>query len=139
MLSSRFPDKKLAANLIGLFFNQLEDVTFNECLSLVHRVVEYRTEFDEKKFRKVMESIVLSYGVESILKIYPLSLNGDIAMESFEEENNLWMLHIIEKTDRAEQMTVFNQYLLPLLQVTRLYATNTNVSKQRRDGYGMIE
>jgi hypothetical protein len=36
-------------------------------------------------------------------------------------------------------MTIFNQHLLPLLQYTRLYATNTNVSKQRRDGYGMIE
>jgi hypothetical protein len=79
MLSSRFPDRKLAANLISLFFNQLEEATLDECMSLIERVVEYRNEFDDKKFRKVMESIVLTYGIDNILKIYPLSLNGDIA------------------------------------------------------------
>jgi hypothetical protein len=43
LLSSRFPDKKLAANLLSLFFSQLEECTLNECLSLVHRTVEYRS------------------------------------------------------------------------------------------------
>lgn len=43
MLSSRFPDKKLAAQLIALFFNQLEEATLQECMSLIHRVVDYRS------------------------------------------------------------------------------------------------
>ena len=42
-----------------------------------------------------MESIILVYGIENILQLYPLSLNGDIADESFEEANNLWMLQLI--------------------------------------------
>lgn len=45
-----------------------------------------------------MESIILAFGVENIVKLYPLSLNGDIGSESFEEDNNLWMLNCIEKT-----------------------------------------
>lgn len=32
-----------------------------------------------------MESIILCYGIENILNIYPCSLNGDIAYETFEE------------------------------------------------------
>lgn len=49
------------------------------------------------------------------------------------------MLGSIEKTDRAEQMTIFNNYLLPLLKKARTLSTTNTVSKQRREGYGMIE
>ena len=54
-----------------------------DCLSLVHKTVEYREELEEKKFRHVMEAVVLVYGVEEILKLYPLSLKGDIADAAF--------------------------------------------------------
>lgn len=42
LLSSRFPDTKLAAHLIALFFNQVEETAFEQALSLIHKVVEYR-------------------------------------------------------------------------------------------------
>ncbi len=49
------------------------------------------------------------------------------------------MLSIIEKTERAERMTVFNQYLLPLLQQARIMSTNPSTSKQRKEAYKLIE
>ena len=45
-----------------------------------------------------MESVVLTFGIENIVKIYPLAINGDIADPLFEDQNNLWMLSVIEKT-----------------------------------------
>lgn len=82
----------MSCNLITTFFGQLQTSALNESLSLVHKVVEDRAELEEKKFKKVMESIIVAFGVESILQLYPLSIDGDIAAESFEENNNLWML-----------------------------------------------
>ena len=60
--------------------------------------MEYRVELEDKKFKKIMESVVLTFGIENIVKIYPLAINGDIADPLFEDQNNLWMLSVIEKT-----------------------------------------
>jgi hypothetical protein len=139
LLSSRFPDKKLAANLVSLFFSQLEEDAFPETLELIQRVVEYHSELEDKKFNKIMESIIMAFGVENMIKMYPLSLSGDIGSETFEEENNLWMLSCIEKTERGEKMTIFNQYLSPLLEHARAMSIQMSTSsKQRQEAYRLI-
>lgn len=33
----------------------------------------------EKGFRRVMESIILAFGIQNILNLYPLNIEGDIA------------------------------------------------------------
>ena len=68
-----------------------------------------------------------------------MGMNGDIADPMFEDQNNLWLLPIIEKTDRAEQMTIFNTYLLPLLKQARILNTNPSMTTQRKEGYRIIE
>lgn len=42
-----------------------------------------------------MESIIVAFGIQNILDLYPLNIEGDIAQESFEEQNNLWLLNVI--------------------------------------------
>lgn len=42
-------------------------------------MVEYRVELGEKGFKRVMESVILSFGIENLLKLYPLGIDGDIA------------------------------------------------------------
>jgi hypothetical protein len=64
-------------------------------LTLIHKVVEHRSELQEKGFRRVMESIILAFGIQNILNLYPLNLEGDIGDESFEDHNNLWLLNVI--------------------------------------------
>ncbi len=39
LFSSRFPDTKLAATLVSMFFNQLSEDAFGESLSLIHKTV----------------------------------------------------------------------------------------------------
>ena len=44
-----------------------------------------------------MHSIFSAMGVDKVCRIYPISMNGDIASPEFENQNNLWMLHCTEK------------------------------------------
>lgn len=82
---------------------------------------------------------MISLGVPHLLALFPLSLSGDIASPDFEENNNLWLLSILEKTERNESMGVFYTHILPLIRQCKQACNEQGVSKQRREGYLLVE
>ena len=68
-------------------------------MELIREVVNRREQMHEKEFKRIFEAIICAYGVEQIIKMYPMTLNGDIGSESFEDDNNLWLLSSFERTE----------------------------------------
>jgi hypothetical protein len=139
MLSSRFTNTKQTATILAEFFSKLESDAADECAEFIEKIVDFRSELQEKSFKKVFEAVLVAFGVDHIFKLFPITLNGDIASEDFEDKNNLWLLSILEKTDRSESMGVFYQSIFPLIQICKQYAETQTISKQRREGYQLIE
>jgi hypothetical protein len=78
MLSPRFSNQRFAAGVISQFISKLEADAFSETFGLINHIVQYRSELEDKCFRKMMEAIFVCFGVENILEMYPLKLEGDI-------------------------------------------------------------
>lgn len=71
--------------IFSTFFTSLSFETLSECKELISEVVNRREQMHDKEFKRIFESILCTYGIEEVLKIYPMTLNGDIANESFED------------------------------------------------------
>ncbi len=46
-------------------------------------MINFKDEFEEKAFKRVMHSIFVAFGPKRILEMYPPSIQGDIAQENF--------------------------------------------------------
>jgi hypothetical protein len=68
-----------------------------------------------------MQAIFGSLGIKNVLSQYPISINGNISDSSFENDNNLWILTVIEKYDGDETLDVYISNFVPLLyQIQRI-------------------
>lgn len=78
-----------------------------------------------------MESVFIAFGADYLFSVYPPSLSGDISAPTFEDDNNLWILPALERSEASEGMVVFYRYLLPLIQACKEQVIKQQ-SKQRR-------
>lgn len=81
---------------------------------------------------------MIAFGADYLFSVYPPSLAGDISAPTFEEDNNLWLLPVLERSEVSEGMAVFYRYLLPLIQACKDQGIKQQ-SKQRCEGYQLIE
>ncbi len=56
--------------------------------------------------------------------MYPISIGGDISEQSFQLNNNLWIIASLEKYTGEEEMEVFGNYFVPILAQINQIAAN---------------
>ncbi len=95
-------------------------------------MINFKDEFEEKAFKRVMHSIFVAFGPKRILEMYPPSIQGDIASENFEVANNLWVLSALEKYNGEEDMEVFGTYFVPILGEIKNITDQPTISKVRK-------
>lgn len=79
MLSNRFPNKKNTAAIFCEFFESLDQDALGQTQELIVEVINFREEFDEKSFKRIMHSIFVAFGPRRLLEMYPPTINGDIS------------------------------------------------------------
>ena len=67
--------------------------------------------------------------------MYTPTIQGDISQESFEAENNLWILASLEKYTGEEDMEVFGKYLVPILGEIKKITDEPSITKIRKEAY----
>ena len=67
MLSNRFPNKKNTSAIFCEFFESLDQDAFSQVQELIVEVVNFRDEFEEKSFKRVMHSIFIAFSPKKIL------------------------------------------------------------------------
>jgi hypothetical protein len=67
MLSNRFPNKKFTSAIFCEFFESLDQEAFSQVHELIVEVINFKEEFEEKAFKRVMHSIFVAFGPKRIL------------------------------------------------------------------------
>lgn len=65
----------------------------SQVVELIDKIVNFRHNFDEKSFKKIMHSIFRAVSIKNLCEIYRVGVSGNIGDEEFESNNNLWLVH----------------------------------------------
>lgn len=119
MLTSRFHQKlKYVFEVIGTFFEQIDSSV--ECFQHVEPFFfEFLTFRNEDKlqgyFKKCFGRLVSNIGSEYLLQKFPMSLNGNVMAEDFEDKNNLWLLPYFQKNAKKQKLMTYVRFFVPLI------------------------
>lgn len=118
LLTSRF-SQKIANSLkiVATFFETLEsgDSCFGYLKGLIIQVIDLRKEVPFEAFRTCFEKIINKIGLERILELIPLTLEGDPLHDSFEETTNVWILSFLTHSLKFEALDLFFKYFMTLI------------------------
>ncbi len=74
-----------------------------------------------------------------MLQVFPIAIQGDPLSESFEEENNLWLLPILMQHLKDTDFSLFFDYFFPILKELKNLIAVPNQNKIRLQVYISIE
>lgn len=93
MLSDEYKNTKGTAAVLTEFFHSLDLTALEETAELIEKIIEFKGSFDDHSFKNLMHAIFGSMSIDKICQIYPMAVEGNIADESFEDRNNLWLAY----------------------------------------------
>ena len=79
MLSEEYPNFKATASILTAFFGALDRSAAQYLIGLIDKIINFRDNFDEKSFKKLMHSIFGAVGISTMFEIYKVGIEGDIA------------------------------------------------------------
>jgi hypothetical protein len=63
MLSDQYPNFKGTASILSAFFDSLDKSALDAVIGLVDKIINFRNNFDDKSFNKLMHSVFGSLSI----------------------------------------------------------------------------
>lgn len=125
LLSSRF--SRVCAEsfaILKTFFEKIEALDLNihtSLRALIETLVNSRKNVASlAKFTACFLKVAEKWGLKQVLEVVPLSFRGDVLEESFENDNNLWVLSLnLQKHLSHEPLQLFFETFAKVLQEIR--------------------
>lgn len=137
LTTSRFENVyPLVLKALGCFFGRLDndsiDYHFNSLQRLTEGFISLRGQVHREVFSKAFGKVIAKIGLRKIIELRPINIDFDVLADDFEENSNLWILNSITQGMRNENIQLFFEGFLPLLEKIKAKGSvsNDNVRNQ---------
>ncbi len=86
---------------MGTFFERLTPDCVQSAAPLIKEFIDTKSERKHESFEKCIGRLINTIGVDFILSVYPIKIEGNPYDESYQETTNLWLLPLILKYGKS--------------------------------------
>lgn len=134
LISKRFENhQQVCFNILATFFETTTGSSFHMIENLVRKMIDTAEEAPKNEFNLCLRNLLNNFGVENMVRLYPLKFDEsmDILSAEFENESNFWLLHSMTSHLKSSSLNTYFVHILPLLnKVEKCLTTEANERKR---------